>query len=144
MKTKKSSKRPNVLIILTDEQRANLHLPEDWQKKNLPSMEVLRRNGVEFERGFCNTCMCSPSRSSLMTSLYPAQTGVTDTQTFGGIYSPTETFLDPTIPNLGSVFQEEYDVHYRGKWHLSKGNIQVRELENNNLPNHLRGKITEF
>lgn len=114
---------PNFLILITDQQRGNLHLPLEWQAANLPGMTLLRKHGLEFINGFCNTCMCSPSRSTLMTGLYPAQHGVTDTLSFGGIYSATEPTLDSTVPNLATALRPLYDPHYRGKWHVSKGGM---------------------
>jgi len=51
----------------------------------------------------------------------PAQRGVIDTLTGDGIFSTTEKVLDPALPNLGAMFRDGgYDVHWRGKWHLSK------------------------
>ena len=114
---------PNVLLIITDQQRANLHLPAKWQRENLPAMQILRDNGVEFINGFCNSCMCSPSRTTMMTSRYPAITGVTDTLSFGGQYSVNEVSLDPALPNIAKMLRPIYDAQYRGKWHLSKGGM---------------------
>ena len=66
----------NVLIFLTDQERAIQHFPPDWAEKNLPGQDALRKTGVTFERAFCNACMCSPSRATLMTGYFPAQHGV--------------------------------------------------------------------
>ena len=66
--------------------------------------------------------MCSPSRATFLTGLMPAQHGVVDTLTADGPFSATETVLGRGIPNLTSMLRTAgYDVHYRGKWHLSKG-----------------------
>ncbi|MFN8590379.1 MAG: sulfatase-like hydrolase/transferase [Thermomicrobiales bacterium] len=91
-----------------------------WEKRNLPGWTRLRRNGVSFSRAFCSTCMCSPSRASLMTGLFPAQHGVTDTLALGP--SGTGQQVLPTnLPNLATVMSEAgYEVVYKGKWHLSK------------------------
>lgn len=123
MKDSVEKKRPNLLILITDQQRAIQHFPKDWARKHLPALTLLQDTGVEFVQGFCNSCMCSPSRSTLFTSLYPAQHGVTDTLSFGGKYSITEPTLDPTLPNMAKMLRPHYDVHYRGKWHLSKGGM---------------------
>jgi choline-sulfatase len=123
MKKISPESRPNILILITDQQRAVMHFPKDWSEKHLPSLTLLKNNGVEFVQGFCNSCMCTPSRSTLFTSLYPAQHGCTDTLSFGGKYSITEPTLDPTLPNLAKMLRPYYDVHYRGKWHLSKGGM---------------------
>lgn len=116
-----TNSRKNLLVIITDQERAVQHFPTGWEAANLPSMTLLKQNGLTFTNGFCNTCMCSPSRSTFFTGLYPSIHGVTDTLSFGGLYSITEPTLDPSLPNLATMLRQDYEVHYRGKWHLNKG-----------------------
>jgi choline-sulfatase len=112
---------PNLLLIITDQERATRNFPPDWEQKNLPTMTRLKARGLSFKNAFTNACMCSSSRSTMVTSLYPAQHGVTDTLSYGGVYSVNDTALDPTIPNLATMLRKGgYQVHYRGKWHLCK------------------------
>ncbi|MBL4710163.1 MAG: sulfatase-like hydrolase/transferase [Flavobacteriales bacterium] len=114
--------KPDLILIVTDEQRATQHFPPGWEEKNLPTLSFLKKNGFSFDRAFCNTCMCSPSRTTLFTGLYPAQHGVTQTLTEGGPLSPSEVTLDPSIPTImNTLWSDGYDVQYRGKWHMSKG-----------------------
>jgi choline-sulfatase len=114
--------RPDIILILTDQERATQHFPENWEQENLKTLTFLKQNGFSFDRAFCNTCMCSPSRSTLLTGLYPAQHHVTQTLTEGGKYSPGEVQLDNTTPNIARMLYDGgYDVQYRGKWHVSKG-----------------------
>lgn len=111
----------NVILFISDQERAVQHFPEGWEAANLPGNKRLRQHGLSFERAFCNTCMCSPSRASLMTGLFPAQHGVVDTLSFGNLFSRQEQVLPPDLPNLATVFAATgYDVAYKGKWHLSK------------------------
>lgn len=112
-------------MVITDQQRAVMHFPEGWADKNLPSTTLLKKHGVEFLNGCCNACMCSPSRSTLFSGLYPAQHGVTDTLTFGGRYSVTESVLASSLSQLAQMLWPVYDVQYRGKWHLSKGGMNT-------------------
>ena len=116
-----ASHAPNILIIITDQDRATQHYPAGWEEKYQPNLTLLKQNGVSYDNAFCNTCMCSPSRSTLLTSLYPAQHGVKDTLTYGSIYSPPEPTLDPSTPNLATMMRGAYRNYYRGKWHLNKG-----------------------
>jgi len=111
----------NVILFLTDQERAIQHFPDGWEAENLPGMTRLKEHGLAFERAFCNSCMCSPSRATLFTGLFPAQHGVTDTLSFGTAFSAGERVLPPDLPNITTVFQSAgYDVTYKGKWHLSK------------------------
>ena len=119
---KQLPEHPNLLLIVGEQERATQHFPDGWEEKNLPNLTRLKRHGLNFANGFCNTSMCTPSRCTLFTGLYPAQHGCVDTLSDGGVFSPTETELAPTIPNLAHMLRSGgYQVHYRGKWHMSKG-----------------------
>ncbi|HEX2528309.1 MAG TPA: sulfatase-like hydrolase/transferase [Geminicoccus sp.] len=120
----------NVILFITDQERAIQHFPPGWAKENLPGLQLLQRNGLTFDRAFCSSCMCSPSRASLFTGLYPAQHQVTDTLTFGTDYSNMEHVLPRNVPNLATVMEKVgYEVVYKGKWHISKplSNPQTEE-----------------
>ena len=66
----------NVLVFLTDQQRAVQHFPPGWAKRNMPGLTRLQQHGMTFENAFTNACMCSPARSTLMSGYFPAQHGV--------------------------------------------------------------------
>ncbi|NKW20251.1 sulfatase-like hydrolase/transferase [Rhodococcus hoagii] len=84
--------------------------------------QASRGHGLTFDGCCCNAAMCSPSRSTFFTGLYPAQHGVTATLTEGGTVSPTEPTLPLGIQNMAKLLDSAgYNVHYRGKWHMSKG-----------------------
>jgi len=122
-KLKKLNKKPDLLFIITDQERATQNFPENWEQNNLKTLTFLKKNGFSFERAFCNTCMCSPSRSTLLTGTYPAQHKVTQTLTTGGTFSNAEQTLNPQTPNIARLLEPlGYDCQYRGKWHVSKGN----------------------
>ena len=80
--------RPNIVVIITDQERHPMHWPAGWADANLPNRKRLADHGLSFTRSFCNTAMCSPSRSTFFTGLYPAQHGVTATLTEGGRSRP--------------------------------------------------------
>lgn len=114
--------RPNIVLILTDQERYPQWWPEGWAETNLPNRQRLVNNGLSFRHAFCNSAMCSPSRSTLFTGLYPAIHGVTDTLTEGGSRSPHEATLPVDIQTMGKMLASAgYEVHFRGKWHMSKG-----------------------
>ena len=66
----------NVLLFLTDQQRAIQHFPPGWSARNMPGVTRLQEHGLTFENAFTNACMCSPARSTLMSGYFPAQHGV--------------------------------------------------------------------
>ena len=112
----------NVILFITDQERAIQHFPPDWAKQNLPGQTQLKQNGLTFPRAFCAACMCSPSRSSMMTGYFPAQTGVKWTleQTMQGPKYPQQV-LPIDLPNLATVMAAAgYATPYKGKFHLTK------------------------
>jgi choline-sulfatase len=117
-----NGKRPNIILIVTDQERYPQHWPEGWAEANLPAHNRLQQNGLTFRRHFCSTSMCSPSRSTLFTGLHPAQHGVVSTLTEGGTNSPNEPTLPVNIQTMGKMLGAAgYNIVFKGKWHISKG-----------------------
>jgi len=77
--------RPNLLLLITDQQRYPQHWPGGTFVRDLaPADTELARTGLTFRQAFVNSCMCSPSRATLLTGLLPAGHGVTLTHTDRG------------------------------------------------------------
>jgi choline-sulfatase len=112
----------NVVLFITDQDRAIQHFPRGWAQENLPGLTRLQRHGVTFNNAFTNACMCSPARATLMTGYFPAQHGVKYTleeEMPADQYPQVEMPLH--LPNLASVLSAAgYSVVYKGKWHLNK------------------------
>ena len=112
----------NVVLFLTDQERAIQHFPKHWVRHNLPGMSRLKSTGVTFRHAFTNACMCSPARSTLMTGYFPAQHGVKYTLEED---MPADQYPQVELPldfrNMASVMSSlGYEAVYKGKWHLSK------------------------
>ena len=102
-------RRPNVLIITTDQQRVDAMsaVGNKWVKT--PHMDSLAAHGVYFTKSYCPYPLCSPSRASLHTGRTPHEIGV-DRNTVP---------IDPAMPLSGQVFRAAgYDTGYAGKWHM--------------------------
>ncbi|WP_162606025.1 sulfatase [Jiangella aurantiaca] len=103
--------RPNVLVILTDQQFAGAMSCAGNPDLSTPAMDALASAGVRFQNAYCAQPLCSPSRASMMTGLMPHQTGVTG----------NAAAMDDTLRKrqLGYLFADAgYDCAYGGKWHL--------------------------
>ncbi len=112
--------RFNFVIIMTDEERFPQHWPQGWADQNLPNRKRLADHGLTFNRAFCNSAMCSPSRATFFTGLFPDQHGVTNTLQTGEDFTSQPT-LQTTTQNMARMLASAgYDVQYRGKWHMSK------------------------
>ena len=89
-------RRPNLVLLITDQQRAPMHWPQEpgWLDALMPNDMSLRRTGVSFERALCSSAMCSPSRASFLTGTYPSRHGVTLTLTRGDLWPDLANFPD--------------------------------------------------
>ncbi len=112
----------NVLLFLTDQQRAIQHFPPGWSARNMPGVTRLQEHGLTFEYAFTNACMCSPARSTLMSGYFPAQHGVKytlETDMPSPEYPQVE--LATSFKNPATVVAAAgYTPVYKGKFHCNK------------------------
>jgi choline-sulfatase len=112
----------NVLLFMTDQQRAIQHFPPGWAKRNLPGFTQLQKHGLTFDRAFTNACMCSPARSTLMSGYFPAQHGVKYTLEAdmpASQYPQVELSTDFKNPATVAA-AAGYTPVYKGKFHCNK------------------------
>jgi choline-sulfatase len=112
----------NVIVFLTDQQRAIQHFPAGWAQRNLPGYTRLQRNGVTFDNACTNACMCSPARSTFLSGYFPAQHGVKYTleENMSPPQNP-QVELDTSFKNFASVTEAAgYTPVYKGKFHCTK------------------------
>ena len=108
----KPRKRPNVLILMTDQERHQDRLPEDLPT---PVRCWIDANGTRIDRFHISACACTPSRGCFWTGMYAPQTGM-----YGTFIIGTQFTMDPSIPTIGDLFKEVgYRTAFFGKWHLS-------------------------
>lgn len=69
-------KRPNVLLLVSDDCRASMGVYGG--PALTPHIDALAREGVRFDRTYCQYALCNPSRTSFLTGLRPDTTGVYD------------------------------------------------------------------
>ena len=113
----------NLVIFMTDQERAIQHFPPDWSRRHLPGMTRLQDTGVTFSNAVTNACMCTPARTTWMTGLYPAQHGckwTLETDMADDQYPQME--LETSFANIATVMLAAgYNVIYKGKFHCTKG-----------------------
>src|SRR5262245_58344248 len=122
--------RPDVVIVLTDQQRADAFGAAGADDLRTPAMDRLAREGVLFTRAFTATPQGSPSRSALLTVPSPHRTGVMGntagdagerggTASVNGPQAGMSAALDRSLPTLGRLSADAgYETAYFGKWHL--------------------------
>ena len=69
-------KRPNVLLITTDQQKGDALGVAGNRWAKTPNMDSIAAQGVYFSRSYCSYPLCSPSRGSLHTGRMPHEIGV--------------------------------------------------------------------
>ena len=71
-----SDKRPNIILIITDQQRFETINALGYPHMNTPNLDRLVNEGVSFDNCFITGATCVPSRASLFNGLYPHSSGV--------------------------------------------------------------------
>ncbi|MEV6227934.1 sulfatase-like hydrolase/transferase [Saccharopolyspora shandongensis] len=68
--------RPNIVLIMTDQQRFDTIAALGHSHVDTPNLDSLVREGVAFTRTYVTSPSCAPSRASLFSGMYPHSTGV--------------------------------------------------------------------
>ena len=68
--------RPNVIVIMTDDQGAHDLGCYGAADLRTPHIDALAASGARFTNWYSNAPVCAPSRAALMTGRYPARAGV--------------------------------------------------------------------
>ncbi len=106
-----SIKTPNILWICTDQQRYDTIGALGNPFVSTPNIDSLVTEGVAFTHAFCQSPICTPSRSSFLTGMYPSATHVNYN---GNAYYPeTYPLITRTLADIG------YDCGLIGKLHLA-------------------------
>lgn len=104
--------RPNILWLMTDEQRCDSLgcYGRPWTRT--PHLDRLAREGVVFENALTPAPVCLPARTALLTGRYPAQTGV---------WHNDDAAQTPVASLLPAFRAAGYDTASFGKQHYARG-----------------------
>ena len=126
--TDSDNSRPNILFIMTDQQRFDAirrvqeELPryDDHTKIRTPNLDKLSRRGAYFQNAYCQSSVCAPARTTLRTGCTVERTGI-QTNDLAKMYNQFPHFqqcvseldgIDQILTRLGYVSE------YYGKWHI--------------------------
>ena len=108
-----SKQKPNIVIIMTDQQFADAMSCVVGDKYlHTPNMDLLAEKGVRFTKAYSPNPLCLPMRTSMATGLFPHQTEVL-TNNNKKIKATEYSFLGKTFKDAG------YETGYFGKWHIA-------------------------
>ena len=107
------SSQPNILLITSDDQGAQAGCYGD-KLAVTPNLDRLAAEGVLFTRAYVTDASCSPSRSSILTGLYPHQNGQIG---LAGLHP--EYAVHPGTPTLPALLKGKgYYTGILGKLHV--------------------------
>jgi len=109
-KTKEAKNRPNIILIMTDDQgwfdvgfNGNSEL-------RTPNIDFLAANGIILERFYSASAVCSPTRASVITGRNPLRMNIP--------YA-NEGHMKKEELTIAELLQKEnYSTGHFGKWHL--------------------------
>ena len=101
--------RPNLLFLFTDEQRFDTLACYGNTAIQMPDLNRLAETSVVFERAYVTQPVCTPSRASILTGLYPH----TNRCTQNNVSLPEQVACLPEL-----IADGDYVTGYHGKWHL--------------------------
>lgn len=102
--------RPNILIILSDEQRWDTLGCYGQALPVSPRIDRLAATGVRFTNAFTSCPLCGPARSTIQTGLHASETGCRG----------NTIALPPGMPTIADLLSSAgYETAYIGKWHLA-------------------------
>ena len=110
-----NTNQPNILFILTDQQRQDSLACYGNKWIQTPNLNNIANRSFVFENAYVTQPVCTPSRASIMTGLYPHTVGLHR----NNIPLPAET------QTIAELIDNSYYSAYFGKWHL--GDDMIRQ-----------------
>ncbi|QHI69943.1 sulfatase family protein [Tichowtungia aerotolerans] len=127
--------KPNILFIVTDDQDFAT-IGAYGGNVLTPNMDRIAREGMRFNRGYCTSSSCAPSRYGIMTGRLASRCSAKE---FGAKNAPGEQayitndaiVLEPDRPTLPQALQAGgYRTGITGKWHLGPHHYETIGMQN--------------
>lgn len=115
--------RPNILWICTDQQRYDTIHALGNEHIATPNIDRLVAEGTAFNHAFCQSPICTPSRASFLTGMYPSSVhGSSNGNDYWSEAAPLVTKL--------LADEAEYDCGLAGKLHLAGAHGRIEPRSN--------------
>lgn len=109
----RSADRPNIVFIITDDQRFDYLGCMGHPVLKTPNIDRLAHEGAIFKNFFVVTPLCSPSRASFLTGQYPHAHKIINNDRIG------LDAISHTLVTFPRVLRESgYETAFIGKWHM--------------------------
>jgi arylsulfatase A-like enzyme len=119
-----NTNRPNIVLILTDDMGFGDIGCYGGKFAPTPNLDRMASEGIRFTQYYSASPICSPSRTGILTGMYPARWRITSyLQTRKGNAACEQAdFLDPKAPSLARTLKAAgYATGHFGKWHMGGG-----------------------
>lgn len=124
--------KPNVIILFADQHNKEVMGFEGHPDVLTPNLDKLAKQSVVFDRAYCTTGICAPSRSSLMTGLY--------SRTMGLLSNGEKTSVINEVVSLATFFQQNnYKTFAFGKRHTTGAVDAGWDVQRSHLCNETPG-----
>jgi arylsulfatase A-like enzyme len=100
--------KPNLLFLFADQQRFDTLSCYGNHQIQTPNLDALAAESCAFQNAHVTQPVCTPSRTSMLTGLYPHTNGC----------EQNNVPLRPETPTLAEMLPDDYLCAYYGKWHL--------------------------
>ena len=135
---KASASKPNIIIIMTDQQTADAMSNAGNKDLHTPAMDKLAANGTRFTRAYCAQPLCTPSRSAIFSGKMPHESGFTGNAPEKDGQWPESALV------MGKIFKEGgYKTGYVGKWHLPIPATKIEQHGFETIENTDNGDYTD-
>ena len=116
--------RPNILWYCTDQQRFDTIAALGNKHIRTPNLDRFVAESATFTHAFCQSPICTPSRASFLTGMYPSAVGVNG----NGFHRFPRHYEDRLISK--ALHDEGYDCGLIGKLHLASAFLRREERVN--------------
>jgi len=135
--------RPNVIVVLTDDQGCWAMRCAGNAELQTPNLDRLAASGMRFDNFFCTSPVCSPARASILTGRMPSAHGIHDWLSGGNCACqerpddrPCE-YLEGMEGYTDILARGGYACGLSGKWHLGASDVPQKGFTYWNV--HARG-----
>ena len=124
-----AQQKPNIIFILTDDMGYSDISTFGGKFVSTPNIDRIAREGTKFTQYYSAAPICSPSRVSLLTGMFPAEwnftTFLNDRRSNG--LAEQANYLNVHAPSLAKILKAAgYATGHFGKWHMGGG----RDIKN--------------
>ena len=116
--------RPNIILILTDDMGIGDVGCYGGKFAPTPNLDRMAKEGTRFTQYYSASPICSPSRTGLLTGMYPPRWRITSflQARKGNAGCEQADFLDPKAPSIARTLKAAgYATGHFGKWHMGGG-----------------------